>query len=290
MNPAAQAGAMPSSAAMSTVLRLARRRAAASAALALAVMIGGLAWSSAAPSALGLPLALAPAFAACVALAFYGTHPPRAGTTDLGTVRTASLHVRSARTVIPPRTVALGLTLAGGYVGLVVLCGVTASRDESGRGRQIAFTAGDVAAAAGPYPGWWYGLPMLASAVALLGTAVLVAQRISATPAIPGAADQPADSAWRNASSRMVFGIALCCLCVQFGGTAFIAGESMARAALPGTAAGWTILAWTLILAGLVLVGCGVVGLLQRLARSLPSGTSRPDGTTALPAGGTAGP
>lgn len=264
------------------VLRRARRRAGTATALALTVMIAGLVVNGLAPRALGLPVAVAPTLAACAALAFYGARPPQAPASDLGSVRTASLHARSARTVVAPRTAALGLALTVGYAALVVLCGITASADDSGRDRQIAFSSGDLGSTAGPYPGWWYGLPMLVSTLLLAVIAVVVAQRISSTPALPDATDHGADSVWRLLTSRMVLGIALACLALQCGGTSLVAGSAMVRAALPGTAAGWVVLGWGLVIAGLILVGFGVVGLLRQVATALRADGAQPDaaGTT----------
>jgi len=80
-----------------------------------------------------------------------------------GAVRTAGLTPRRVRAYVPPRTTGLLLGLAVALVALLTFAAATASPDDLGRaGRALTLTCRGATESAGPWPGLYYGLPMLA--------------------------------------------------------------------------------------------------------------------------------
>ncbi|MGW1093317.1 hypothetical protein ACWD4L_45915 [Streptomyces sp. NPDC002596] len=82
-----------------------------------------------------------------------------------GDVRTAGLTPRRVRDYVPPRMTLLLLGQAGVLVVLLAVAAVLASPDDMGRaGRILTVTCPDGrTASTGPWPGLFYGLPVLAS-------------------------------------------------------------------------------------------------------------------------------
>jgi hypothetical protein len=86
------------------------------------------------------------------------TPPPQ------GAVRTAGLTPRRVRDYVPRRMTPLLLGQAAVLVILLVVAAAVASPDDMGRaGRSLTATCHGVTQAAGPWPGLFYGLPVLAS-------------------------------------------------------------------------------------------------------------------------------
>ncbi|WP_208643036.1 hypothetical protein [Streptomyces diastatochromogenes] len=81
-----------------------------------------------------------------------------------GAVRTAGLAPRRVRDYVPPRMTRLLLVLAGALVVLLTVAGAVASPDDLGRaGRSLTLSCQGMTQSHGPWPGLYYGLPMLAS-------------------------------------------------------------------------------------------------------------------------------
>lgn len=86
------------------------------------------------------------------------TKPPRE------TVRTAGLAPRRVRDYVPPRMTRLLLAQAAALVVLLAVAGAVASPDDSGRARALTVTCADGSTAStSPWPGLFYGLPILAA-------------------------------------------------------------------------------------------------------------------------------
>ncbi len=86
------------------------------------------------------------------------TAPPR------GAVRTAGLTPRRVRDYVPPRMTVLLLGLAAALIVLLITAAAVASRDDLGRaGRAFTVTCGGLTHSYTPWPGLYYGLPILAS-------------------------------------------------------------------------------------------------------------------------------
>ena len=99
-----------------------------------------------------------------------------------GSVRTATLTRRTVRDVAP-RPAALLLAIASGLLFLALLVGgLTALPDGRSYGRTTVGTGGVTGSwASGPYPGWFYAVPLALAAcvilAATLGCLVLIARR-----------------------------------------------------------------------------------------------------------------
>ncbi|MFJ8537465.1 hypothetical protein [Streptomyces sp. NPDC093591] len=81
-----------------------------------------------------------------------------------GAVRTAGLTPRRVRDYVPPRMTLLLLGLAAALVVLLAAAAAVASPDDLGRaGRALTVTCRGVTESHSPWPGLYYGLPILAS-------------------------------------------------------------------------------------------------------------------------------
>jgi hypothetical protein len=79
-------------------------------------------------------------------------------------VRTAGLAPRRVRDQVPPRMTPVLLLQAVSLVALLLTAAAVASPDDLGRaGRAFVVTCGGVSESHSPWPGSYYGIPMLAS-------------------------------------------------------------------------------------------------------------------------------
>lgn len=138
-----------------------------------------------------------------------------------GAVRRASLARRTVTDVTPAP--AYRLTVAWGVALTVTLvaCGAV-----SGNGRDIARAYDGGTSGAGPFPGWFYGAPLLLAALVLLaavhGLVVLVARRA----AVAGAPDRW-DLELRRHSARAVLGGAQLVLGLTLAAVLMVAGSAV---------------------------------------------------------------
>lgn len=81
-----------------------------------------------------------------------------------GAVRTADLTPRRVRDYVPPRMTILLLGLTAALVVALTAAAMVASPDDLGRaGRALTVTCRGMTESAGPWPGFYYGLPIVAS-------------------------------------------------------------------------------------------------------------------------------
>ncbi|MFF7357722.1 hypothetical protein ACFZA1_34630 [Streptomyces filipinensis] len=100
-----------------------------------------------------------------------------------GAVRTAALAPRRVRDYVPPRTTLLLIVLAVALVALLAAAGSVASPDDLGRaGRELTLTCRGMTEGHGPWPGFSYGLPMLASLAVATGGCGWSLRRIATRP------------------------------------------------------------------------------------------------------------
>ncbi|MFJ8035982.1 hypothetical protein [Streptomyces sp. NPDC096032] len=100
-----------------------------------------------------------------------------------GTVRTAGLAPRRVRDHVPSRLTLLLIVLAAFLVVLLAVAGAVSSADDLGRaGRQLTLTCNGMTEAHGPWPGLYYGLPMLASLTVATGACGWSLRRIADRP------------------------------------------------------------------------------------------------------------
>jgi hypothetical protein len=86
-------------------------------------------------------------------------------------------------------------------------------------------------AVASPYPGWFYGVPLISMTIVLASLVLLTLHRIAAAPrnSAPGLRD--VDSAIRRQLTGFVMFLASCSLLIYFGGVVLVAGMTTQNAA-----------------------------------------------------------
>ncbi|MFJ2504693.1 hypothetical protein [Microbacterium sp. NPDC087592] len=274
----------PLAASVQSLLDAARRRAVIAVVFSGVVIVALFLAGSFLQSLAGLPIALAPALGGSAGLLLYSATPPRAVVVASGAAREASLTPRTPLSFVPP--VGTGLLAAAVIlqVAFLIFTGVTSSPDGSGRYRTIAFQTADSASASSPYPGWFYGVPLLVATVVLVAATFLALWRVSSTPALPQRERADVDAGWRRATNRIILAVGGAMLLLQFGGTALQSGSAMHNTYFEGVPPIWDVLGQTLAGAGLALmIGSIVVLTLATLwAFTLPD--------AALAAGAPAGP
>jgi hypothetical protein len=142
--------------------------------------------------------ALAGLFPAVLGLLFLATHAvgeltwPR----PTGMVRRAALQPRRRRDVVPVLMHRVVWGLCGALVLALVVLGATAED-----GRMVVASEGSVTMTASPYPGWYYGVPLLVAAVLLVAACEGVLHLVARRPAVVDA-DPTYDAASRRLSAH----------------------------------------------------------------------------------------
>lgn len=261
------------------VLRAERRRSLAAIGFALAILVAGISTALCVPEWLGAGAAIAPALAGVGGLLLYAATPPPQD--DGAQARyAASLSPRTPWTIAPPTAlIALGVVLLLQFV-LLVVTGTTSSADDLGRFRVITYSTDGVSSSAGPYPGWFYAVPLLAATV-LLALAVWVAlHRVATTASLPGEGLEELDSMWRSRSAQIIVGLATAAVCFQLGGVALFTGLSVGGVSFdPGAPVGGHVLSRCLVILGVVSLLLSIVVLVLAALRAvaLPEQVSRVD-------------
>ncbi|WP_113718664.1 hypothetical protein [Arthrobacter dokdonensis] len=177
----------------------------------------------------GLPLALTAGVSASGGLLLYSTLP--AGSRQTASRQTGTRNAPRDRALLKPRALALPLAALLAHVALLVATGLTSSPDSRGRYRVLAVADATSGSAATPYPGWYYGVPLMLVTLVLAGTALLALRRIAGTPALPDPRMAALDRRWREISARVVLRLATGALLGYCGGTAALAGQAMVNVA-----------------------------------------------------------
>jgi hypothetical protein len=139
-----------------------------------------------------------------------------------GPVRRAPLTPRTVRTLAPVGLRRLTWVWAGGLATTLVACGLA-----SGNGRDIE-RVWDAASsgAAGPFPGWFYGGPLLVATAVVVAATEVVLLRVARRPAVADTA--PADDlALRTVSARRVLRGTQLVLAWTLAGVLFVAGTAL---------------------------------------------------------------
>ncbi|WP_182112059.1 MULTISPECIES: hypothetical protein [unclassified Actinotalea] len=184
-----------------------------------------------------------------------------------GTVRRATLRPRRVVDVAPAG--ARRVTWAWGAVLFVVLlaCGLTAEPD----GRSLGRTSGAWVVSHSPFPGWHYGVSLLAAAALVLGAQEGVLRLITRRPAVADAAEAWDLGLRRLSAHRVLRGTQLVLGCTV-GAVLVVAGTSVRAVGddhAPGAAAGGST---AYVLGGTALVVLGLASLLVAMALTLRQG------------------
>lgn len=181
------------------------------------------------PESFGLLLAIAPGTATAIALLGFIAYPsPRYAARH---IRSASLELRTPSRYLSRRAVAGPVAAAAGLVLFLVYAGVTASPDEAGLSRYIAREDELGLQVASPFPGWYYGLPLIVLTVVLTGLTVAAVCRIAAAPADPDAQTHTFDVYWRQRTSQLIVLLSTMTLLSYTAGVLFFAGTATQRVA-----------------------------------------------------------
>ncbi|GGC09698.1 hypothetical protein [Cellulomonas carbonis] len=212
--------------------------------------------SSAAPVALqtgsrpllgGVLVGLAPAVAGS---AFLAAHlvGERTWPRPTGTVRRAALEHRRVVDVVPRPLLRVTAAWTVGLALVLVAAGLTAADD----GRSVVRTVGSSTSGASPYPGWFYGVPLLvATAVVVVLTAITL-RVVTQRPAVVDA-DPTYDAASRRLSGHRVLRGTQLVLALTLAGVLFFAGNALRGVELVGFGAGTTIAGVLVALTGAAL-------------------------------------
>lgn len=195
--------------------------------MAAVVIAAGFAIDAAYPRLYGLPAMLAPGVAAIVAVLIVALIPVTRPTNSVG-VRAADLTPRRPWSYGPRWAFTLPLFGATAVVAFAVLTGVTSSVSEDGNWRSLSLRAGF---SAGPYPGWFYGVPLIAMTVVLAGATLFALGRTASAPRPSDPALLRTDLVSRAQTTRVIMKVSAGALFGYFGGVVFIAGSATRNAA-----------------------------------------------------------
>lgn len=171
---------------------------------------------------LGIGQSLGPGVAAIITVLLLAIRPlPAWGGT--APVRSAELAPRTGGSFGPRWGFLLPLASAALLVLFLVATGLSGSADESGLQRQISNGDGS---SAGPYPGWFYGVPLIIVTVLLAVSVLVVLHRIAAAPRPVNPSLYSLDDSLRRAATRFVMLLSSSALLVYFAAVAILAGSA----------------------------------------------------------------
>lgn len=272
----------------SALLTALRRRGAVAAITVIVIVTAAVAVQTWWPAGVGLPILLAPAAALLGLGGVYALWPlpedPAGARTPVSSSTHADTATRRARLFGPSWGYALPALLMSGTVLAALAGGLLATTDESGRSREFPYIveavpgaqdAGLAAGATGPFPGWYYGAPVIGILVLsalLLGWAL---HRNARRPRLRGEGLVAFDNSVRtcvafvvSAGASALAALQLALLCVMAGQAVIIAaqnipgGAGIDGAAMPSTVDGptWWMGLGLMALALLLLVVAAALG------------------------------
>lgn len=233
-------------------MRAARRRSLLAIGFAVTLMLVGVFLAQQIPEWRGISAAVAPAVGGSGGLLLYAATPPLLERAADNSQQSATLEPRQPWTFVSRKMLALLLASTSVLLVLLAFTGLTSSADDSGQYRAISFATGAMSSTAGPYPGWFYALPLMASTVVLTASTLLALRRIAVTPSLPGTGLEHEDRHWRSTSTRVITGLAVGAMTAQLGGVALVAGNAMGNAYFLGTPIMWQVVADGLFVLGLL--------------------------------------
>jgi len=207
-----------------------RTRAFVSIGLSFLIFVAVCALNQYTPQSYGLPLMLAPGIAAIVGLTAFAFFP--AVTAQSPTRRRqASLVPRRPWSYGPRWAYILPSVAAAAVVLFAILAGLSSRPSEDGTYRTIGFELDGTTSESSPYPGWYYGVPLIAMTLCLLAATLLALWRISAAPGPTLESLGEADRLLRVFSARAVMKLSSGALFTYFGGVLLYAGQATTNAA-----------------------------------------------------------
>lgn len=172
-------------------------------------------------SSLGLVPALAAGIGALVPVVGIIMSP---GTGGARTGASAELDARGWSSLGPTWLYALPAAAVAGMTLATVFFGASSSPDDDGRYRSFTLDTGVLASGATPYPGWFYGLPVLALGLVLFVATVLALGRVARQPLRGNAEERAAARGWRAGLARVVMALSTGSFLATTGGMALLGG------------------------------------------------------------------
>lgn len=253
----------------SSALRSAGTRGLIACGASLAALIGLLAWAAVDTANQPLALALAPLLSVSIGIGCYTLLRPATGTLDEAQPRSASLAQRTwwAQAPRPVMVALVGSWLA--TIATLVITGLTTTMDEFGNPvfQAESLTYPQLVSTSGPYPGWGYGVPLLAALGLLIAATWLALRRISSTAALPAAEFARADAAWRRGSAEVVVLIALAGAGSTLSGVLAVTGLAVGGA-YRGVDSQWAAIGTAVIALAVV---CGIGSIISVTTAALRS-------------------
>lgn len=225
-----------------------RRRGGAAVVAVAAVVVLSLGVQAVWPAAAGLPVVLAPALALLALTGTYGLWPlPDEPAPTASTTTHADITTRRAGGFGPSWGYMLPALLVAATLASVIVAGLLATQDESGRSREYGYAIkappvpgqlGLASGTAGPFPGWYYGIPVI---VVLLVSALLLGwalHRNARRPRLRAAGLVAFDDAVRTCVGFALSAGTSALLALQLALLALMAGPALINAArnIPGGA------------------------------------------------------
>lgn len=127
-----------------------------------------------------------------------------------GAVRTATLHRRTLRDTGGWRLTVLAGTVGTGVLAVLVY-GATAMPDGQRVGTLVTTRGDDLVewGSAGPYPGWYYGVPVAVGLVCVCAAVLLALRTVTRRPPLPHLPAEHDDAVRRVAAARVLAGAQL---------------------------------------------------------------------------------
>jgi hypothetical protein len=231
-----------------------------------AVVIGVVAFPFG-DNAYGLGLLLTPGLMTLAALAVSAA-APRVKVAEPGTRRSGELTRRRPWSFVPRWAFALPVATGLLLLTAIVAFGVTSSPQDDGLYRAIRVESGAYSSTSGPYPGWYYGLPVAALALGIAVLAFVACARIAASPRPTDESLREIDRVMRVLTTRVVMKLSAGTFVVYLGALLFAGGTSTMSAGgqwFDGTYAEvepWFTLGVVELCVGLVVVVIGAALLL----------------------------
>ena len=203
--------------------------------VAVALWQAGSAW----PQGHGLTNALAAGSGAVAGLAVYCLRPRPSWPSEQGGLTVAELSPRGSMSFAKRWVFILPLTAAIALILGLLLAGLYSATDEFGhhrvfRRRVLAgwgVENGQVTdlqynlSSSGPFPGWYYGVPIMLCTLLLMAVVYLSLHRIAAAPRPAAAHLFAADTALRSLATRFVMTASSAAFAFQFAGLMASAGN-----------------------------------------------------------------
>lgn len=150
-----------------------------------------------------------------------------------GTVRRAPLTRRTVRDVAPRWLRVLASAWAALGAAVLVACGLVATPE--GRAISRTFEAGS--ATSGPFPGWYFGVPLVAALVVVLVAGEVVLRLVAGRPVVTGAGPEWDLGLRRLSAHRVLRGVQLV-LAWTVAGVLVVAGGALRNVADSGVGTG----------------------------------------------------